>query len=451
MGNKLIIYELNELPRKLLEYYVDLKPNSNLNKLKTIGKDLNTFTTDKGELHPWTTWPTFYRGVDNSKHKITSLNQDINCEEKYPPVWKILLQNDVSIGIFGSLQSYPPLTNEKVKFYLPDTFAPDCKAFPKQLETFQKFNLKVVANNSGQVRSIRRVEIKYFYDCIVSSSIRLKSIIKIIIQIIMERLNNQFKSRRCLMQPNLSYDIFFRNLKKYKPNFSTFFTNHLAGMMHYYWLDVFPKDFENPYRKPCQFNKNSLIKALDIADEQIGLLMNFAQENSYELWVASSMGQEAIERKQFQRLFLRDFQKTIKFCKLNKKLYKQLPSMYPDINIESKTERDLDKLIEKFQQIKYPTNNESIFKIRYRKNAKKVNLIFQPTSVKSYFLIYKDYKVKLKDLGLEFGIDNQGTGYHSPNGVLLSHGKKSQEIFKDYKNIDTKNIHLMILDLFGIK
>ena len=97
------------------------------------------------------------------------------------------------------------------------------------------------------------------------------------------------------------------------------------------------------------------------------------------------------------------------------------------------------------------TNNESIFKIRYRKNAKKVNLIFQPTSVKSYFLIYKEYKVKLKDLGLEFGIDNQCTGYHSPDGVLLSHGKKSQEIFKNYKNIDTKNIHLMILDLFGIK
>ena len=61
-----------------------------------------------------------------------------------------------------------------------------------------------------------------------------------------------------------------------------------------------------------------------------GLLMNFAQENSYELWVASSMGQEAIQREHSQRIFLKDFQKTIRFCKLNKKLYKQLPSMYPE-------------------------------------------------------------------------------------------------------------------------
>ena len=34
MKDKLIIYELNELPRKLLEYYINLKPNSNLSKLK---------------------------------------------------------------------------------------------------------------------------------------------------------------------------------------------------------------------------------------------------------------------------------------------------------------------------------------------------------------------------------------------------------------------------------
>ena len=52
MKDKLIIYELNELPRKLLEYYVNLKPNSNLSKLKKIGKDLNTITTDKVNFIP---------------------------------------------------------------------------------------------------------------------------------------------------------------------------------------------------------------------------------------------------------------------------------------------------------------------------------------------------------------------------------------------------------------
>ena len=46
MENKLIIYELNELPRKLLNHYIKIKPYSNLSKFKKYGCDLNTFTTE---------------------------------------------------------------------------------------------------------------------------------------------------------------------------------------------------------------------------------------------------------------------------------------------------------------------------------------------------------------------------------------------------------------------
>ena len=36
MSDKLIIYELNELPKKLLNYYIKINPNSNLSKLKKM-------------------------------------------------------------------------------------------------------------------------------------------------------------------------------------------------------------------------------------------------------------------------------------------------------------------------------------------------------------------------------------------------------------------------------
>ena len=38
--------------------------------------------------------------------------------------------------------TYPPIFDEKVKFYLPDTFAPKSNANPKELKEFQDFNLK---------------------------------------------------------------------------------------------------------------------------------------------------------------------------------------------------------------------------------------------------------------------------------------------------------------------
>ena len=240
---------------------------------------------------------------------------------------------------------------------------------------------------------------------------------------ILEKINPKFKRRRSLLQPKLSFDIYLRYLNKHKPDFSTFFTNHLAGMMHYYWLDIFPNDFINPHRKPNIFNKKSVLKALDIADKQIGILMNFAQSNSYELWVASSMGQAGIEREKSERIFLRDFSKILKNLGLNINSYKILPSMYPDINIESNTENNLEILISKFLEIKLLDSQKNIFKIRYKNSSKKVNLIFNSPLNKENFLNHKNIKFRISDFGLGYGSIEQGSGYHNPEGDLLKEVK----------------------------
>ena len=450
MRNKLIIYELNELPRRLLEYYVQLKPDSNFSRLKKIGKDLDTYTTDKGELHPWTTWPTFYRGVDNRLHGITSINQFIENEKKYPPIWKVLIKKNISIGIFGSLQSYPPIIEKNVKFYLPDTFSPNYDAYPKNLEKYQKFNLRLVSKNSGEIRPLNIIDFKNFIECIINSTIRLSSVLKILIQIIREKIRKIYKKRRSLLQPELSFDIYLRNLKKYKPDFSTFFTNHLAGMMHYYWYDIFPKDFKKQDRIPNEFNKNSIIKALDIADKQIGYLMDFAKENSYQLWIASSMGQEAIERIDYPRIFIKDFKKLINFLNFDPKIFNKLPSMYPDENIESNTEENINNLIKEFQEIRF-LNNERIFNVRYRNNINKVNFILNTNLQKDKFLIYKNKKYDIKDLGLEYGSKKKGTGYHIPKGILITHGKASKKILRNKKKLDTKEVFSIILKVFDLQ
>ena len=62
--------------------------------------------------------------------------------------------------------------------------------------------------------------------------------------------------------------------------------------------------------------------------------------------------------------------------------------------------------------------------------------------------MYQGEKIKLEDFGLEYGIIEQGTGYHIPQGVLLTHGKSSKTLFQDLKELDTKNIFHYILKLF---
>ena len=88
---KLLIYELNEFPIRLLNEYILLKPNSTLAYISKQGLLKQTITSDSGELHPWSTWPTFYRGVDNSQHGLKFINQNKSfADQNYPSVWDIL-------------------------------------------------------------------------------------------------------------------------------------------------------------------------------------------------------------------------------------------------------------------------------------------------------------------------------------------------------------------------
>ena len=125
--------------------------------------------------------------------------------------------------------------------------------------------------------------------------------------------------------------------------------------------------------------------------------------------------------------------------------------MYPDINIESNSKDNINKLIKKIIEIKTYENNETIFKLRYRQDEKQVNLIFEPNYSKEEFLIFNNKKINIKDFGLEYGQEVMGTGYHIPEGVLLTYGNKSKEIFKDLRRIDTKLICPAILKLFNLK
>ena len=59
---KLIIYELNEVPLKVLNKYIKNFPDSNFSYICKKGILKKTYTTDDGELHPWSTWPTVHRG-----------------------------------------------------------------------------------------------------------------------------------------------------------------------------------------------------------------------------------------------------------------------------------------------------------------------------------------------------------------------------------------------------
>ena len=152
-----------------------------------------TITTDEGELHPWSTWPTVHRGVDNTIHQIKFINQDLSEAKPWPPIWEVLLGKNISVGIFGSLQSYPPIYNKLVKFYLPDTFAPNPKSLPSRIEAFQDFNLSLTESNKAVSRRISYKDYLKFIKLIFLRNFSIKTIYKVFKQIFSEIINKKIR------------------------------------------------------------------------------------------------------------------------------------------------------------------------------------------------------------------------------------------------------------------
>ena len=106
-----IVYELNEVPKRLFEFYGDLYPDSAFSKLRSRSKLFETHAADIGSLSPWITWPTMHRGVSNVDHGISDLGQDLTEVNKdFPNVFNHLVRHDVKVGV---LDHYNPTLCQK--------------------------------------------------------------------------------------------------------------------------------------------------------------------------------------------------------------------------------------------------------------------------------------------------------------------------------------------------
>ncbi len=450
-GFKLLCYELNEVPWKVLDFYIAQRPHSFLAKNIYRFKQITTWTRDVGELHPWSTWPTIHRGVANDVHKIHFINQDLSIADNYPPIWQILAKNNITAGIVGSLQSHPPLNHHNIKFHIPDTFAASSKTIPTKYEGFQKINLMMTSENKATQNKIRMQDSLYLVS-LLRSGVSLKSCLRIAQQLFNEVANPCTKSLRPMVQAYLAFDILKDCLKYHKPSFVSFFSNHVAGIMHRYWKYSFPEDFDAPIQddKLTKFHSQSILKAMDIADKQIHWLNQFCQRNHYDLLILSSMGQEAVNRGDYiPELKLTHLPALLKLINFKPQVMLNL-AMHPDIALEFETEVGLEMFLPLINQLKDKEGNP-VLKLRYPPVGETLNLSICNTKsiVEEQSLYFYDSKVRLSDAGFEIFCRDQGTGYHQPEGILLWSGKHAPSI-PNRKVIDSCQVLPTILELYNI-
>ena len=338
---KIVLFEINEIPYRVLDYYVEKFPQSNLAKIFSGCTQYETETPDTGHLSPWITWSTLHRGVNNEKHGIQDFGEDMTqVDAEYPQVWKLLMDNGVNCGVFASMHSYPPPKNyQDYAFFVPDPFAGGSEAHPKKIIPFQQFNLAMSRKSGRNVDT--GIDMKSAVNLGISLpglGIKVKTMAKVGNQLLQERIHDHLKTRRRTFQSVLAFDIFMKLLKSTKPDFCTCFSNHVASAMHRYWAAAFPNDYKqnNMDKEWLEKYGGEVDFAMNQLDSFIGDFVDFANANpEYQIWFVSSMGQKATQANMLRsETYCKNMPVFISTLGLSEGEWEQRAAMHPQYNLQ---------------------------------------------------------------------------------------------------------------------
>ena len=454
---KVILFELNEVPYKVIHHFCKLYPESNLARVLKKGRKYETYAEDQGHLSPWITWPTVHRGVTNEKHFISDFGQDLDEQEKeYPALWNLLAKNGIKVGLFGSLHTYPvPEQMKNFSFYVPDTFAAGSECFPKKLETFQKFNLTMARDNSRVVNNnIPGKEAANFLMKLPEMGLKFRTATDLAAQLVDERINKWKVVRRRTCQSLISFDIFYKQLETHKPDFVTFFTNHVASSQHRYWAAAFPEDYENLKlgREWVETYNGEIVYTMKKTDEMVGRLVKFIEKNpEYSLWILSSMGQQAVEAKEiYTDLFVTNAKKFMDNFDLGAGYYELKPSMVPQFNVQVHVDKrkEFEEKLATFRINDQPIPSRQKGEGFYSLDIGIANLDESKIKIELMSEI-----IPLEHSGMEnVKIQDRcgATAYHIPQGSFIIYAPSKGLNGNDVANVSTTEIAPTILRIFNI-
>jgi len=332
---KLILLELNEVPYRVLDTYRSARPDSSVARLLAGGSQYTTLTEDRFALDPWISWPTLHRGVTDESHQILHLGQILNdVDAALPPVWRLLRDRGLTVGVFGSLHSSNlPSDVSEYSFYLPDYFDDKVFAHPKSLTGFQDLNIRMTRQSARNVtRKFPFGSFARFLATAPASGLTFQTVIDSARHLAHEAIDRSLRIRRRAYQPLIMADIFLRQLHRTQPDFATFYTNHVAAAMHRYWAASFPQDYDTPLERDwIERYADEIPFAMEKLDRILARLLAFIDSHpEYTLITASSMGQAAIPTKQsFEFLTIADLPKFMSQLGVPPEGWSARPAMVP--------------------------------------------------------------------------------------------------------------------------
>lgn len=421
-----VVFELNEVPWRILDWWVRNHPDSAAASLLPASTQLTSVAPDEGHLSPWVTWPTVHRGVPNAVHGIGHFGQDTGpADEVAPPWWQVAAGAGRRVGVFGLLHtSELPQNLANYAFFVPDTFAASSATHPASLEPFQEFNLSMARASARNVStSIDLAAARRFLVRAPRLGLRPATVARLAKQLVDERRHAETRVRRRSYHSVLAFDLFDHQLRTTAPDAAAFFTNHVASAMHRYWAATFPEDYP-----PESFGfddtwiarwSGELGAAMHHADRMLARLRAHCDATGSLLVVASSMGQQAAQGTPVGRqLYLRDLDAFVRAAGIDPGSVERRPAMDPHVNVRVGDEASLEGLRDLLDRLRVGGRPVEW----YEEADGFVSMAFGQADDAIGEVNVGDAVWPPASIGLEIvEIEDEvaSTGYHAPEGILL--------------------------------
>ena len=457
-AQKLVVFELNEVPFRVFDYFIDKHPDSNFARMFQRSDVFETHVEDEGHLSPWVTWPSVHRGVNNAKHGIQDFGQDLTeVDGEYPPIWEILAKGGVSVGMFGPLHSYPvPKSLDHYKFYIPDTFAAGPECFPEQLSAFQEFNLAMVdASGRNVSKALMLDKAMPFLAAAPGLGLRAKTVLSLGRQLAAERLNPYMICRRRTSQAEIAFDFFLRQLKRNTPDISWFFSNHVASTMHRYWPGTFPGDYPDVIWAEGYEQRFSgeIDYTMGVADRFAGELMAFANNTpGTSIIVMGSMGQEAVpDRLQVNcQIMCTDLTKFMTTMGVEKDQWERRRAMAPSYSVVV-SDAAKSNFLSRMSKLRIANAN-----VDFHEHGGAIKFDLGQANLPDDISVGDgEHMYELADLGLrnvEITDKSSAFAYHIPQGVFTHYNPSKRNGFATQRrSISTLEIAPAFIRNFGLE
>ena len=454
----ILLLEMNEIPWRVVDKTLRDGRYPHLQRLFGHARTYTTLTQDTGELSPWVTWPTLHRGLPNTMHGIANLGQDVTTF-RGTPLWEEYRTHGLPVGVCGSMQSWPPQDPGPGGFFVPDTFAHDEQCIPAYLAPLQRFNLNLVRKNGLVVRNhgFASTEVARLIPALMRARLQPSTLRQIVEQLFGERRDRSRVARRPIFQTLLFWDV-FKSLYRvaHPPALATFFSNHVAGVMHRYWDHVFPEDFPERSATTDHSHAATMDFALSVLDTMVGDALEFVRKRPDLLVVfATSMGQAAIHRQhEGVSLSVTDLGRLLSAFDVPTGAAHHLLAMVPQVAVRI-DDKNLRATLRASLERALIANGRALFTVNEvgaslsitirtpsRLDVERNGFYQHRSDGTSAFIAWENAGISVHELGA-------GTAYHIPEGVLALYGRGISPA-DERTEIPATAVKAMLLKLGGL-